>query len=145
MHALEENYKGVQAENYSLREYIIHLQSRLLESQGEFPQPPANVNLNHPHPHPQQPRPHEQSHDAQMGMGPMQATAVRELAAAGLKHPQQDEQSPYAEYKRLKEAEDRDREREREREPTDEDLVRSQLQAGVSADGLPSSSNLVSL
>ncbi|RDW63892.1 hypothetical protein BP5796_10394 [Coleophoma crateriformis] len=48
LHALEENYKSIQSENYSLREYIIHLQSRLIESQGEYPQPPPNVNLSHP-------------------------------------------------------------------------------------------------
>lgn len=45
---LEESFKSIQTENYSLREYIIHLQSRLIESQGEFPQPPPNVNLAHP-------------------------------------------------------------------------------------------------
>jgi len=45
---LEESFKSIQTENYSLREYIIHLQSRLIESQGEFPQPPPNVNLSHP-------------------------------------------------------------------------------------------------
>lgn len=38
----------MQQENYQLRDYIINLQSRLLESQGEFPQPPANINLQHP-------------------------------------------------------------------------------------------------
>ncbi|MCJ1370941.1 hypothetical protein MMC20_002155 [Loxospora ochrophaea] len=42
---LNENYKAVQAENYQLRDYIINLQSRLLESQGEFPQPPSNINI----------------------------------------------------------------------------------------------------
>jgi len=51
LHALEDNYKAIQTENYSLREYIIHLQSRLIESHGEFPQPPANVNLSHPSHH----------------------------------------------------------------------------------------------
>jgi len=40
---LTENYKNVQAENYQLRDYIISLQSRLLESQGEVPPPPTNV------------------------------------------------------------------------------------------------------
>src|ERR1700704_4224975 len=49
LHALEDNFKAIQAENYSLREYIIHLQSRLIESQGDFPQPPPNINLAHPH------------------------------------------------------------------------------------------------
>lgn len=48
LHVLEENFKTIQGENYSLREYVIHLQSRLIESQGEIPQPPANINLSHP-------------------------------------------------------------------------------------------------
>ncbi|EXJ84777.1 hypothetical protein A1O3_05449 [Capronia epimyces CBS 606.96] len=41
--ALSENFKVVQAENYQLRDYVINLQSRLLESQGEVPPPPSNV------------------------------------------------------------------------------------------------------
>ena len=45
---LNENYKAVQSENYQLRDYIINLQSRLLESQGEFPPPPSNVDGLHP-------------------------------------------------------------------------------------------------
>lgn len=40
---LSENFKAVQAENYQLRDYIINLQSRLLESQHEVPPPPSNV------------------------------------------------------------------------------------------------------
>lgn len=44
----KENYKAVQAENYQLRDYIISLQSRLLESQGEFPQPPGGIDGLHP-------------------------------------------------------------------------------------------------
>jgi hypothetical protein len=48
--ALNENYKTVQAENYLLRDYIINLQSRLLESQGDFPQPPGNIALQNPRP-----------------------------------------------------------------------------------------------
>jgi len=46
---MENNYKAMQAENYALREYVIHLQSRLLDAQGEYPQPPPNINLSHPH------------------------------------------------------------------------------------------------
>lgn len=46
---MEGNLKGMQAENYALREYIISLQSRLLDAHGEYPQPPPNVNLAHPH------------------------------------------------------------------------------------------------
>lgn len=48
LHTLEENYKAVQAENYQLRDYIINLQSRLIESQGEYPQPPSNIDLSQP-------------------------------------------------------------------------------------------------
>ncbi|KAG9206927.1 hypothetical protein G6514_000217 [Epicoccum nigrum] len=46
-----EMYKGLQTENYQLRDYIINLQSRLLETQGEVPPAPAGVDLsNRPHP-----------------------------------------------------------------------------------------------
>lgn len=45
---LLEHYKRVQAENMSLRDYAITLQSRLVEVQGEIPQPPLNVNLDAP-------------------------------------------------------------------------------------------------
>ncbi|KFA67829.1 hypothetical protein S40285_06955 [Stachybotrys chlorohalonatus IBT 40285] len=45
---MEQSYKTLQTENYALREYVIHLQSRLLDAQGEFPQPPPNVNLSQP-------------------------------------------------------------------------------------------------
>ncbi|KAK3171833.1 hypothetical protein OEA41_003917 [Lepraria neglecta] len=45
---LSENYKALQTENYQLRDYIILLQSRLLESQGEYPQPSSNVDIPQP-------------------------------------------------------------------------------------------------
>lgn len=45
-----ELYKNLQTENYQLRDYIINLQSRLLETQGEVPPAPAGVDLsNRPH------------------------------------------------------------------------------------------------
>lgn len=44
---MEMTIKQYQSENYALREYVIQLQSRLLETVGEFPPPPPNVNLNH--------------------------------------------------------------------------------------------------
>lgn len=47
---MEASFKNTQAENYALREYIIHLQSRLLDSLGEYPQPPPNISLALPHP-----------------------------------------------------------------------------------------------
>ena len=45
---LNDSYKAVQAENYQLRDYIINLQSRLIESQGDFPPAPSNINLQQP-------------------------------------------------------------------------------------------------
>lgn len=42
---MEKGYKASQSENYALREYIITLQSRLLDVQGSFPQPPPGVQL----------------------------------------------------------------------------------------------------
>ncbi|PSS00614.1 hypothetical protein BD289DRAFT_450197 [Coniella lustricola] len=43
---MENQFKMLQSENYSLREYVLHLQSRLVDAQIEPPQPPPNVNLN---------------------------------------------------------------------------------------------------
>ncbi len=45
---MDLNYKGLQGENYALREYILRLQARLLDTQGDYPQPPPGVNLAHP-------------------------------------------------------------------------------------------------
>ncbi|GMF80169.1 unnamed protein product [Aspergillus oryzae] len=45
---MSEAFKALQAENYQLREYIINLQSRLLESQGEVPELPGNIDLSQP-------------------------------------------------------------------------------------------------
>jgi hypothetical protein len=127
MHELEENFKSVQSENYSLREYIIHLQSRLIESQGEYPQPPPNVNLSHPH---GPSRGHDGAPVAAMaGMNALNANAARNIAAASLnssaKHGHEEPQ--HYDHKRYKDA--------ATDEAADEEIIRSQLQA--SADGLP--------
>ncbi|KAI0516824.1 hypothetical protein F5B22DRAFT_182137 [Xylaria bambusicola] len=45
LNELEATCKAVQNDNYHLREYIIQLQSRLLDLQVEYPQPPPNVNV----------------------------------------------------------------------------------------------------
>ncbi|KAI1426518.1 hypothetical protein F5Y12DRAFT_269079 [Xylaria sp. FL1777] len=42
---MEQSYKAIQNDNYALREYVIQLQSRLLDLQVEPPQPPPNVNI----------------------------------------------------------------------------------------------------
>lgn len=136
MHALEENYKSIQAENYSLREYIIHLQSRLIESQGEYPQPPPNVNLSHPHARGHEHMEHVQRHEgapvaSMSGMPSLNPNAARNLAAASLnsgKHVPAEEHA--YDHKRFKDTPNDD--------AADEEIIRSQLQA--SADGLPAGS-----
>ncbi|KAI0175921.1 hypothetical protein GGR52DRAFT_336719 [Hypoxylon sp. FL1284] len=45
---MEQSYKAIQNDNYALREYVIQLQSRLLDLQVELPQPPPNVNITPP-------------------------------------------------------------------------------------------------
>ncbi|KAF2731360.1 hypothetical protein EJ04DRAFT_566905 [Polyplosphaeria fusca] len=50
-----ELYKTLQTENYQLRDYIINLQSRLLETQGEIPPAPAGVDLSRAHGEPSNP------------------------------------------------------------------------------------------
>jgi|TARA_R110002003_G_scaffold44_18_gene3419 hypothetical protein len=66
-------YKTLQTENYQLRDYIINLQSRLLETQGEIPPAPAGVDLNRPHGEPSslnQPQPHPPQHQQQTEQQP---------------------------------------------------------------------------
>jgi len=62
---MESSFKNVQHENYALREYIVLLQSRLLETQGDFPHPPAGLSLPHPHHAPQPPPPQQQQQPPQ--------------------------------------------------------------------------------
>lgn len=47
---MENTFKAIQNDNYALREYVIQLQSRLLDLQVELPQPPPNVNIAPPVP-----------------------------------------------------------------------------------------------
>ncbi|KAK2759983.1 hypothetical protein FQN54_002719 [Arachnomyces sp. PD_36] len=73
---LSENFKAIQAENYQLREYIINLQSRLIDSQNEVPELPGNIDLTQPRP--------------QMSAAPSApANAAQALAQSGL--PQQEQ------------------------------------------------------
>jgi len=130
LHALEDNYKAIQAENYSLREYIIHLQSRLIESQGEYPQPPPNVNLSHPRQHMEHLPRHDGAPVAAMApMSQLQASAARTLAAAGLNSSKHQDDHGHGEYKRFKDNNDDS--------AAADDLIRSQLTG--SNNGLPTS------
>ncbi|KAK7426976.1 hypothetical protein QQZ08_006574 [Neonectria magnoliae] len=78
---MEQSFKTVQAENYALREYVIHLQSRLLDVQGEFPPPPPNVNLSQPAPPTPGPPPSAPEPPPSNPAGPLEAVAQ---AVAGL-------------------------------------------------------------
>lgn len=42
---METSFRVLQSENYQLREYILNLQSRLLESDSSFPPAPSHINL----------------------------------------------------------------------------------------------------
>ena len=96
---MEQTFKAMQSENYALREYVIHLQSRLLDVHGEFPQPPPNINLSQPTAAPPQPPPATGPEPPASNPGagtPLEAVAQ---AVAGLAAQEQmaENQSPYAE------------------------------------------------
>lgn len=46
---MEEDLKALQHENYQLREYILALQTRILDSSDEIPPPPPRMRFVHPH------------------------------------------------------------------------------------------------
>ena len=46
---MEQGFQALRNENYQLREYILTLQSRLLESSSDFPPAPSHTNLPAPH------------------------------------------------------------------------------------------------
>lgn len=87
-------------ENYQLREYVINLQSRLLELQGEVPELPPNIDLSQRHEMPGAPSTGAPgavatTTAAQQGQHPGTATnddlnSLNRIAVAGLgmrKHP----------------------------------------------------------
>ncbi|KJZ79293.1 hypothetical protein HIM_01444 [Hirsutella minnesotensis 3608] len=79
---MEQTFKAMQSENYALREYVIHLQSRLLDIQGEIPQPPPNINLAQPSAPPPPPPSVPEQPSTSPGVGtPLEAVAQ---AVAGL-------------------------------------------------------------
>ncbi|PKX93446.1 uncharacterized protein P174DRAFT_513823 [Aspergillus novofumigatus IBT 16806] len=71
-----EAIKALQAENYQLREYIINLQSRLLDSQGEVPELPGNIDLSQPRTTPTSSRSSPTSND--------DMNSLNRIAVAGL-------------------------------------------------------------
>ncbi|PGG98695.1 hypothetical protein AJ79_08781 [Helicocarpus griseus UAMH5409] len=90
---LVENYKAIQAENYQLREYIISLQSRLIDSQNEVPELPSNIDLSQPRNDPPAPAlgaatsaggPAPTGQPTAPGDQPEQVNALNRIAVAGL-------------------------------------------------------------
>ncbi|KAG5987671.1 hypothetical protein E4U52_007355 [Claviceps spartinae] len=81
---LENTFKVMQSENYALRNYVIHLQSRMLNSLGEYPPPPPNINLTQAvGPPPSLAAPHALPHSAAAS-----TAAPAPPAAAGPSQPQ---------------------------------------------------------
>lgn len=78
---LSEAYKRLQSENYALRDYIINLQSRLIETHGEFPPVPGNIDLNAPRTDPNQ-LPNLQATDSSSAGGYDQQAAAAQAAQA---------------------------------------------------------------
>ena len=95
---LSENFKAVQAENYQLRDYIINLQSRLLESQGEVPPPPSNVDGLQPGKAGQPPQPGTLPRLSELGaVGSQQPDGISGLPHESLPRSQYPDPSPYSE------------------------------------------------
>ncbi|KAL2166425.1 hypothetical protein VTG60DRAFT_2778 [Thermothelomyces hinnuleus] len=126
---MENTFKAVQAENYALREYVLRLQSRLLDTQGEYPQPPPGLNLAHPNaqtqpPHgsPEVPQPAATAAPAAPGANQVEVAAQ---AVAGLTRSEHlGDRDPYPPPVRS------------EDDRTAEEITR-QLQADGGPDGLP--------
>jgi hypothetical protein len=76
---MEHSYKAIQSDNYALREYVIQLQSRLLDVQGEIPQPPPNLQLPPP---PPRAAPHGTSTAVEPTTGGPSAGSLADVAAA---------------------------------------------------------------
>ncbi|PGG97941.1 hypothetical protein GX51_07053 [Blastomyces parvus] len=80
---LVENYKAIQAENYQLREYIISLQSRLIDSQNEVPELPGNIDLSQPRNDPPAPAINAATTSAGGAAGNVATTAAGGAGAGG--------------------------------------------------------------
>lgn len=76
---MEHSYKSIQNDNYALREYVIQLQSRLLDVQGDVPQPPPNLQLP---PLPPRAAPHVTTNNSQPATGGPSAGSLADVAAA---------------------------------------------------------------
>lgn len=101
---IAEDYKALHAENFQLRDYIINMQSRLLELQVEVPELPENIDLSQPRPELPIPSPPAPPHPITADESPSQPSSaappvtddlnsLNRIAVAGLgmrKHPNDD-------------------------------------------------------
>ncbi|KAL4945765.1 hypothetical protein BDV06DRAFT_209236 [Aspergillus oleicola] len=102
---MSQEFKALQSENYQLREYIINLQSRLLDSHGEVPELPGNIDLSQPRAEisvPQPPTrpgqgapqgPQQGSPQSQVSIANDEMNSLNRIAEAGLgmrKHPNEE-------------------------------------------------------
>ncbi|KAL4804098.1 putative transcription factor kapC [Aspergillus unguis] len=102
---MSQEFKALQSENYQLREYVINLQSRLLDSHGEVPELPGNIDLSQPRaeiPVPQPvtrptqgaaPAPQQGSPQSQVSIANEDMNSLNRIAEAGLgmrKHPNEE-------------------------------------------------------
>ncbi|KAL2786002.1 hypothetical protein BJX65DRAFT_69398 [Aspergillus insuetus] len=100
---MSQEFKALQAENYQLREYIINLQSRLLDSQGEVPELPGNIDLSQPRAEISVPQPasrpappsapQQGSPHSQVSIANDEMNSLNRIAEAGLgmrKHPNEE-------------------------------------------------------
>ncbi|KAK4146856.1 putative transcription factor kapC [Dichotomopilus funicola] len=158
---MENNFKNLQNENYALRDYILRLQSRLLETRGEYPQPPPGINLSHPTPSGPQGHHSAVPEVPQHGLpappsvaGPSSASApgptpleAAAQAVAGLtrsEHVSSARDHPYAQHHHQPPPPQPHQQQQQQQQPgrTDDDRtaeeITRQLQAdGSSPDGLP--------
>lgn len=70
----------MQNDNYALREYVIQLQSRLLDLQVDLPQPPPNIQL--PPPPPRAAPPHVSAVNPESAPGGPTSRSLADVAAA---------------------------------------------------------------
>ena len=92
---LIEINKTLQSENYALRDYIINLQGRLIESHGEFPQPPANLEISPQRPSPRSTQagqhfPAPTAPMASSAVSHLQASAAQVIGLSSAKHTSDD-------------------------------------------------------
>lgn len=64
MESLTEAYKAIQDENYQLREYIIGLQSKLIDLQSDVPEVPGGIDVHQTRPHASEIMTATQAHEA---------------------------------------------------------------------------------